>query len=58
MLQAGYRNRYGHPAQEVVSRLRERGIAVVQSASCGAWRSTGPGQGACEREVARRYWYQ
>ena len=57
VLQAGYRNRYGHPAPEVVSRLRERGIAVVQSASCGAWRSTGPGQGACEREMARRYWY-
>ena len=58
VVQAGYRNRFGHPASEVVSRLRERGIAVVQSASCGAWRSTGPGQGACEREVARRYWYQ
>jgi competence protein ComEC len=57
VVQAGYRNRFGHPAPEVVSRLREHGIAVVDSASCGAWRSTGAGQGACERDMARRYWH-
>ncbi len=58
VVQAGYRNRFGHPAPEVVSRLRGRGIAVIESASCGAWRSTNlAGQGACERDVARRYWH-
>ena len=58
VLQAGYRNRYGHPAPEVVARLRGRGIAVTESAVCGAWQSTTPaGQGVCERDVARRYWH-
>ncbi len=37
VFQAGHRNRYGHPAPDVVSRYRERGIAVVSSPACGAW---------------------
>ncbi|RYY70749.1 MAG: DNA internalization-related competence protein ComEC/Rec2, partial [Comamonadaceae bacterium] len=41
LVQAGYRNRFGHPAEEVAQRYRERGIALVDSAHCGAlrWRS-------------------
>ena len=62
VFQAGHRNRYGHPADEVLSRYRERGIAIVDSPTCGAWtwRSTsreGKPHDACERERARRYWH-
>ena len=38
VFQAGYRSRFGHPAPDVVARYRERGIAVVASPACGAWR--------------------
>jgi competence protein ComEC len=59
VFQAGYRNRFGHPAAEVLDRYRERGIAIVASPSCGAWRwrADGPADGVCERDVARRYWH-
>lgn len=58
LVQAGYRNRYGHPAPEVVERLRRHGAAVVASPSCGAahWRSDAPEHIACERTRGRRYW--
>lgn len=56
VVQAGYRNRFGHPAGEVLARYRERGIRVVQSASCGAWLWAGGTQG-CWRDAARRYWH-
>ena len=36
--QAGYRNRFGHPAAEVLERYRERGIGASSPAPrCGAW---------------------
>jgi competence protein ComEC len=59
VFQAGYRNRFGHPAGEVLDRYRERDIAIVASPACGAWqwRADGAADGACEREVARRYWH-
>ena len=59
LIQAGYRNRYGHPAESVLQRYRERDIALADSAHCGAigWRSGAPGSWTCEREVARRYWH-
>ncbi|MGZ8259535.1 MAG: DNA internalization-related competence protein ComEC/Rec2, partial [Caldimonas sp.] len=59
VVQAGYRNRFGHPAVEVLERYRERGIAVVASAACGAWqwRADGPAGGSCQRDVGRRYWH-
>jgi competence protein ComEC len=59
VFQAGYRNRFGHPAEEVLDRYRERGIAIVTSAACGAWQWTADGGagGACQRDVARRYWH-
>ena len=59
VFQAGYRNRFGHPAAEVLDRYRERGIAIVASPACGAWqwRAAGAGDGTCERAVARRYWH-
>jgi competence protein ComEC len=59
LVQAGYRNRFGHPAAPVLERYRERGIEVVASPRCGAarWASAAPAQVACEREQARRYWH-
>jgi competence protein ComEC len=58
LVQAGYRNRFGHPAAEVVARYRERGVAPLSSAECGAWlwRSDEPATGRCHREQTRRYW--
>ncbi|MEN9417807.1 MAG: putative competence protein ComA [Pseudomonadota bacterium] len=56
-VQAGYRNRYGHPVREVLARYEARGITLVRSDHCGAWRWQ-PGQaGHCVREEARRYWH-
>jgi competence protein ComEC len=59
LVQAGYRNRFGHPAGVVLERYRDRGVAVIDSPHCGAayWRSAQAGQVTCEREVARRYWH-
>ncbi|WP_428422979.1 DNA internalization-related competence protein ComEC/Rec2 [Methylibium sp.] len=56
VVQAGYRNRFGHPAPEVLARYAERGIAVVDSPRCGAWRF-GPQGRACWRPQVRRYWH-
>lgn len=59
LVQAGYRNRYGHPAEPVLARYRAQGIALVESTRCGAarWHSHAPTQVQCEREQARRYWH-
>jgi competence protein ComEC len=65
VFQAGYRNRYGHPAPEVLARYRERGIAIVSTPDCGAWRWAVPSAGpspptpaaGCQRANARRYWH-
>ena len=58
LVQAGYRNRFGHPAPEVAGRLQAHGIRVVESARCGAaaWSSAQPGDVACERDTGSRYW--
>ena len=61
VFQAGYRNRFGHPAAEVLARYRERGIVVVASPECGAWQWTGASEnragGNCWRVLRRRYWH-
>nr|WP_307512745.1 DNA internalization-related competence protein ComEC/Rec2 [Variovorax sp. W1I1] len=59
LVQAGYRNRFGHPAGEVVARYTERGVRLVESARCGAahWVSERPTELACEREHRARYWH-
>lgn len=59
LVQAGYRNRYGHPAEVVLARYAARGIAVVASPGCGAahWSSDDPGSVRCERQASRRYWH-
>ena len=58
VFQAGYRNRFGHPAPEVIERYRERGIQIFQSPDCGAWRGGEvAGASPCERDRVRRYWH-
>jgi competence protein ComEC len=59
VFQAGYRNRFGHPAPDVMARYVERGIEVHVSPDCGAWRwvAGGAPEGACQRDAARRYWH-
>jgi competence protein ComEC len=55
VVQAGHHNRFGHPAPDVVQRLRARGIEMVQTPDCGAWRWR-DGQSSCERLLQLRYW--
>ena len=57
LVQAGYRNRFGHPVPEVLQRYAQRGASVVRSDHCGAWTWT-PGESPrCERDASRRYWH-
>lgn len=58
VVQAGYRNRYGHPAEPVLARYAERNIVVKNTAACGAssWQSVKPDAISCERELRPRYW--
>jgi competence protein ComEC len=58
LVQAGYRNRFGHPAAPVLARYQERGIQVVDSSHCGAatWQSTKASQVRCDRQDDPRYW--
>jgi competence protein ComEC len=57
VVQAGYRNRFGHPLPDVVERYRARGIPVVRSDRCGAWTLPAAGPPICERERGVRYWH-
>lgn len=56
--QAGYRNRFGHPSPEVVQRLQEHHISLINSVPCGAahWTSVRPDTIQCERTQQARYW--
>ena len=58
LVQAGYRNRYGHPAAPVLQRLHAHGAEVIDSTHCGAalWRSVEPQLARCERTNNPRYW--
>lgn len=59
VVQAGYRNRYGHPAPEVVQRYDDMGLRWVTTPDCGAarWHSTRPDDLACTRQARQRYWH-
>ena len=59
VFQAGYKNRFGHPAPDVLQRYRDRGVALQMSPACGAWRweSSGSAEGVCQRDLVRRYWH-
>ncbi len=58
LVQAGYRNRFSHPAPEVAARYTQRGITLLDSPRCGAatWRSAQPLAYVCQRQVAPKYW--
>ena len=59
LVQSGYRNRFGHPADAPLARYRERDIVVLDSPRCGAatWRSEFPDMVQCQRADALRYWH-
>ena len=59
LVQSGYRNRFGHPAEPVLARYADRQIPVFDSPHCGAltWRSVGAQQVQCHRQTALRYWH-
>ena len=58
VVQAGYRNRFGHPRPDVLQRYNDLGVLVVQTPRCGAstWRSEQPNLVQCERNQRQRYW--
>lgn len=59
-VQAGYRNRFGHPDAQVLARYLARGVHVVRSDEAGAaqwrFRSDGAVQLHRWRASAHRYW--
>lgn len=59
LVQAGYRNRFGHPVDSVLVRYDERHTRVVDTPHCGAstWQSWHPDGVSCQRELQRRYWH-
>jgi competence protein ComEC len=62
LVQAGYRNRFGHPATVVVERYRRENILLIDSPHCGAfvwqsWRLEVPQNDACLRLREQRYWH-
>ena len=59
LVQAGYRNRFGHPVESVVARYQARGIQLVRSSQCGAagWKSLKPADLSCQRQTGLRYWH-
>ncbi len=67
VVQAGYRNRYGHPAPIVVQRYADLAqsyagdapLQWVDTPHCGAflWRSWQPANSQCARKALQRYWH-
>jgi len=59
VVQAGYRNRFGHPSPLVRERYAALELALVETATCGAarWRSAQPQALDCERQQQARYWH-
>ncbi|MGJ7579554.1 DNA internalization-related competence protein ComEC/Rec2 [Variovorax sp. RHLX14] len=59
IVQAGYRNRFGHPAPVVLETYAAQGVTVINSPHCGAakWSSVAPLDVRCEREARARYWH-
>ena len=59
MVQAGYRNRFGHPAPGVLQAYAAQGVKVIDSPHCGAgkWSSVAPDDMRCERVAEARYWH-
>jgi len=56
LAQAGYRNRYGHPAPAVVRRYEQLNIPLISSPWCGAMRWQGA-EPECWRRLNPRHWH-
>ena len=60
-VQAGYRNRFGHPDAQVIARYMARGVHIVRSDESGMaqWRFRGDGSVELHRwrASAHRYWH-
>jgi competence protein ComEC len=58
VIQAGRRNRYGHPAPLVLARYREMALPLAATPRCGAWLWSSDGSPArCWRDISPHYWY-
>ncbi|MBM3386909.1 MAG: DNA internalization-related competence protein ComEC/Rec2 [Betaproteobacteria bacterium] len=59
LVQAGYRNRFGHPVAEVAQRYAAQGTRWVETSRCGAalWRSAQADALECTRATRQRYWH-
>lgn len=61
LVQAGYRNRFGHPAPAVAARYAAQGIVLLRTDTCGAWTwrsDVAPVDPLnCERRAGARYWH-
>jgi hypothetical protein len=60
LVQAGYRNRFGHPAPEVLARYAAAGLPVRRTDWSGAlqWRLRPDGEQLIAwRHAGRRYWH-
>lgn len=59
VVQAGYLNRYHHPAPAVLQRYADLGLGVLGNAECGAitWQSWDSARMGCLRRDAPRYWW-
>lgn len=60
IVQSGYRNRFGHPAAEVLQRYADLDIVVIRTDHCGAWYWIDgqplDAQKQCYRALNQRYW--
>jgi len=57
----GYRNRFGHPREDVLARYREAGSELLRTDAAGAIRlrfAPGNLRVDAERDRARRYWHE
>ena len=58
VVQAGYRNRFGHPASPVLVRYADRQVLLIDTPHCGAltWQSWQADSPKCQRVQDLRYW--
>jgi competence protein ComEC len=57
----GYRNRFGHPREDVLERYRAAGSALFRTDTAGAVEmrfALGSTRVESQRERARRYWHE
>jgi len=57
VVQAGWRNRFGHPNAAVVARYAAQGVTLQRTDRCGAFTREADGSSHCTRQRDRRYWH-